>query len=153
MNRRLATFVTLAGGVAAAASIGMSVAQADTYEYTLGPDQSFYTQLSTTPFSNVESGDSYITVKDLTTGVSTEYGSYGYGNEVLNPFNGSVESWNLTTDYSNAFVPDGTQIDVMEFGNGFANQFVDAAATTAGAMNTITDTLITPFGDYTLFSF
>ena len=49
------------------------------------------------------------------------------------------------------FLPHGTEIDVANFGGGFENDWMDVPAAMAGGTATITDTLITPFGDFTLF--
>jgi hypothetical protein len=52
-------------------------------------------------------------------------------------------------DGGSVFLPEGTQLDVMNYGLGFENLWVDIPA--AGAdPGSITDTLITPFGDFTL---
>jgi hypothetical protein len=153
MNRRLVTLGTFAGGIAAAAVVGMSAAHADDLVYTLGTGGDFYDQLSTTAFRNVEQGYTYLNVDDTTTGVTTSDGTYAYGNEVLNPFTGAVESFHLSTyDGSDLGIPDGTQVDQWDFIAGYANQFVDIPGVD-GALNTISDTLLTPFGDFTLFSF
>ncbi len=145
------------------AVVGMSAAQADTYEYTLGPDVYFGPlsdpvggNISTNAFHEVLTGTSYIEAKDITTGVSVDdYTLYGQGTETLNPYTGAVESWNLietNEDVAGTGLTVGSQVDVLEFGSGFANQVVDIPGV-EGALATITDTLITPFGDLTLFSF
>jgi hypothetical protein len=46
-------------------------------------------------------------------------------------------------------LPAGTQIDLMDYGLGFENQWVDIPAVGMDP-GSITDTLITPFGDFTL---
>jgi len=152
---RLAALGTLAGGITAAALISASAAHADVYEYTLD-DSDFYQQASTTPFGNELLGTTYLDIKDVTTGVTTTYGEYGYGNEVLNPLTGTVESFAITT-YNEADnvagIPDGSQIFVTELGGGFANELVNVPAATQGALDSITDTLVTPYGDLVLLSF
>lgn len=169
-KQRWTVLAGIAAGLATAVTLGISAAQADTYTYTLDPDTGSYfgpidglsgsgLNISTNPFQEVLSGTSYIAAKDVTSGATFNDGElYGQGTETLNPYTGAVESWNLIeTNPSDGLAGTGlvlgSQIDVMELGGGFANQVVDIPATMTGAMNTITDTLITPFGDYTLFSF
>ena len=159
MCRRFLSLGAFVSGIAAATFVGMSAAHADDYIYSLyNPD--FTQEAATMPFQNELLGTSGFDNIDVTTGVESFGYVIGSGNETLNPFTGAVENWDLNiisnlgpadvgTDFG---LPVGSQIDVMELGNGFANQFVDAPGL-AGAMNTITDTLVTPFGDYTLFSF
>lgn len=49
----------------------------------------------------------------------------------------------------NVVVPDaGSELDVMNFGGGFENEWVDAVDSSGG--HTTTDTIITPFGNYTI---
>ncbi|WIM89788.1 hypothetical protein PT015_10380 [Candidatus Mycobacterium wuenschmannii] len=158
MNHRLTTLTTCAGGFAAALLMQMSAAHADdTFIYTLDPgDQVFNTELSTTLFQNILEGHAGIDALD--SNINLPYNDFiqGSGVETLNPFTGAVMNWDLVVTDNGGFLatylPAGSQIDVMELGSGFSNQFVDIPGV-AGALNSITDTLITPFGDYTLFSF
>jgi hypothetical protein len=46
--------------------------------------------------------------------------------------------------------PVGSVYDVINFGHGFENFYSDIAPTTAGAPDTLSDTLVTPFGDIPL---
>jgi hypothetical protein len=151
---RITTLGILAGGITAAALTSASAAYADVYEYTLD-DSDFATQASTTPFGNVVQGDTYLDTTDVTTGQTYTFDEFGYGNEVLNPLTGTVESYAITT-YNEADnvggIPDGSAIYVSEFGGGFANELVNIPATSAGALDSITDTLVTPYGDFVLFS-
>ena len=71
-------------------------------------------------------------------------------------FFGSFTNDYLLTDGSGAtggnpydvFLPSGTQIDLMNYGAGFENLWVDTPTLADGS--SIVDTLITPFGDFTL---
>jgi hypothetical protein len=157
MNRCLLALGTFAGGITAAACVGMSAAHADQIVVTLDPTaEDFLTQQSTTPFSDVLSGGTYLNVTDTTlseTGIDLVHGD---GNLVLNPFTFAEEGYNLNIDQAvggfETVIPVGTQVDVMFLATGYTNEFFDFPGVD-GALNTLTDTLITPFGDYTLFSF
>ena len=79
--------------------------------------------------------------------VSTASDSSGDINEaILVTSDASGTAGNVTGDVP----PVGSVFDTLTYGDsGFENIYTDLASTTAGA-DTITDTLVTPFGDFTI---
>jgi hypothetical protein len=108
----------------------------------------------------VLSGSAYLDAKDVTSGLTFDDHEFlGTGTETLNPFTQTVESLNVLVNYidpdagASIGLDNTATVSVTEFGSGFANQLVDVWAAVPGELGSFTDTLITPFGDFTLFSF
>ncbi|MGV0907237.1 hypothetical protein [Mycobacterium novum] len=109
---------------------------------------------SAPPLFQVAEGDQSF---DITSGSgtdATDLGSVTASENVTNLFGGIHNTQFTITDVdpaSDATASDlptvGTVYDVMNFGNGFANIYT-AIPGSEGAANSITDTLVTPFGNF-----
>ncbi|MDQ2628572.1 MAG: hypothetical protein M3Y90_16460 [Actinomycetota bacterium] len=109
---------------------------------------------SAPPLFQVAEGDQSF---DITSGSgtdATDLGNVTASENVTNLFGGIHNTQFTITDVdpaSGASASDlptvGTVYDVMNFGNGFANIYTDVPGA-EGAANSITDTLVTPFGDF-----
>jgi hypothetical protein len=83
----------------------------------------------------------------------TEVGSIGTTENVTSLFGitntGFDVTGGLTSGSLTGLPADGTVYDVTNFGSGFENVYTDIPGA-AGAAGTVTDTFVTPFGDYNL---
>lgn len=68
----------------------------------------------------------------------------------LDEFNDSTETVLVTSSSDAALLPQGSEFEVVNFGNGFESVYSDIPSVIAGGHDTITDTLVTPLGDFTL---
>lgn len=111
---------------------------------------------SAPPLFQVAEGDQSF---DVTSGGgtdATDLGNVTASENVTNLFGGIHNTEFTITDLdpaSGATASDlpavGTVYDVMNFGNGFENIYTDIPGAD-GAANSITDTLVTPFGDFNI---
>jgi hypothetical protein len=150
-TRRIAlTLSAAAGGLAVAALLPLATANADPITYGFSPDMPGSVQDISVgglaPFDQTleESGLFDVTQSGFATlqldGLLSNYVDiFGIHNQEF-----LVTSNNIFT------VPEGTVIDQLSFGSGIENVYVDTVGTAAGGGNTITDTLITPFGDFNI---
>jgi hypothetical protein len=79
-------------------------------------------------------------------------GLFQVDNEVITDPFGPASSELLVTssEQGNSAPPVGSVYDVINIGGGFENVYSDIAPTTAGGADTLSDTLVTPFGDIPL---
>jgi hypothetical protein len=66
----------------------------------------------------------------------------------LDRFNDSTETI-LVTNSTDAALPQGSEFEIVNLGNGFESVYSDIASVTAG-QDVITDTLVTPLGDISI---
>jgi len=79
-------------------------------------------------------------------------GSFQVDNEVItDPFGpASAELLVTSSEQGTSAPPVGSVYDVINIGGGFENLYSDIAPTTPGGTDTLSDTLVTPFGDIPL---
>jgi hypothetical protein len=78
-------------------------------------------------------------------------GSFEVDNEVITSAFGPASSELLVTSSTGTSAPPvGSVYDVIDIGYGFENVYSDIAPTTPGGADTLSDTLVTPFGDLPL---
>lgn len=134
----------------------IAVAVADDYDYDLTPDTSTFMGGPVEgfpPFFSEVTGSERWSFTDLTTnsvaaldvfpGTDTET---TIGSFTTNDFTGScgiIESSNFVLDGG------GLQVDLASFGGGYENELVDVPS--GGDAPGLSDLLITPMGDFTLF--
>lgn len=157
-SRRIAlTLGTAAGGLLAAAFLPMAVANADEFVYTPEPGQ-FTPDPSTdwgTPglLSGATGGDLWQTADIGSGGTNVLYyipSLFGSDNDTLFLKLISNDLFTVTAHASDpGALATGSVIDYTNFGLGYGNEFVDAAA--GSATPGLTDMAITPFGDFLLF--
>jgi hypothetical protein len=153
MNRRIrSTIGAAAGGILAAAFLPVAVAFAD--DYTLVPEsQEVDTSVSGLP-----------PLYEVTMGTA----QFGAENSALNTiygvFNADVTTFTTSSGFGNQeivdtggqlgglTVPTGSIFDFTNFGGGFENEYsdIDGTVGTFAGPDTITDTFITPFGDFNI---
>lgn len=82
----------------------------------------------------------------------TSTGSFQADSNVITNAMGLVNQELLVTSAASgtSAPPDGSIYDVLNIGHGFENFYSDIAPTTAGGPDTVSDTLVTPFGDIPL---
>lgn len=114
------------------------------------------TQGTGTPgFFETGSGDQNFEVFGSATGSSTptELGAVSSTENVTNLFGITNTGFDITGQLSggslSALPADGTVFDVTNFGSGFENIYTDVPGA-AGAAGSVTDTFVTPLGDYNL---
>jgi hypothetical protein len=155
----------IAGGLLAAAFFPMAVAFADdasdssifdpllqeffgfqrdasqpTTVYSVSGEPPFYQSIHQTEFFGTDS--------TATLGA----GSFQVDNEVItDPFGpASAELLVTSSEGGTSAPPVGSVYDVINIGGGFENFYSDLAPTTPGGADTLSDTLVTPFGDIPL---
>ena len=76
-------------------------------------------------------------------------GSFQVDNEVItDPFGpASAELLVTSSEEGTSAPPVGSVYDVINIGGGFENLYSDIAPTTPGGADTLSDTLVTPFGN------
>jgi hypothetical protein len=81
-------------------------------------------------------------------------GSFQVDDEVItDPFGpASAELLVTSSDDATSAPPVGSVYDVINIGGGFENLYADIAPTTPGGADTLSDTLVTPFGDIPLMT-
>ncbi|HEU4361269.1 MAG TPA: hypothetical protein VFR27_07135 [Mycobacterium sp.] len=81
-------------------------------------------------------------------------GSFQTNNEVISTAYGpaSLEVLVTSSDPGTSAPPVGSVYDVINIGAGFENVYADIAPTTPGGSDTLSDTLVTPFGDIPLMT-
>lgn len=111
---------------------------------------------SAPPLFQVGEGDQSFEVTSGSGTDATDLGNVTASENVTNLFGGIHNTQFTITDLdpaSGATASDlpavGTVYDVMNFGNGFQNIYTDIPGAD-GAANSITDTLVTPFGDFNI---
>jgi hypothetical protein len=67
----------------------------------------------------------------------------------LDEFNDSTETILVTSTSDAAALPQGSEFEIVNLGNGFESVYTDIVSATAG-QDTITETLVTPLGDISL---
>jgi hypothetical protein len=151
MNRRITLTVgATAAALLAAAFLSAAVAFADD-TFTLVPDgpevitsasgyAPFYQDTVGTAVFDANQGNPFVTLGEFNAEVNTVTTSWGYENQEIVDTGGQLGG--LT-------VPTGSIFDFTNFGGGFENEYSDIVGT-MGAPNTITDTFITPFGDFNI---
>jgi hypothetical protein len=154
MNRRFTlTVAAAAGGLLAAAFLPLAVAFADD-DYTLyaqGPEVDtsirglapLYQDIVGTNVFEAGQGNPVTIDGQFNADVNTFTTSSGFENQEIIDTGGQLGSLS---------VPTGSLFDFTNFGGGFENEYSDIEGTvgTLVAPNTITDTLITPFGDFNI---
>jgi hypothetical protein len=138
----------VAGGLLAAMSVSSGIAGADVWSIETATDDGYDAPavLSVSgmpPFDQtlIEQGyfgvyDHDLGVIDDNSGILTSTDSFGVINQDL-----VVNSYNLD-------VPDHSVIDILNFGAGYENVYADLPGLGAGGTNLITDTVVTPFGNF-----
>lgn len=150
---------TTPGDTTPTGSEGFTIGQ-DTFTPVQADGSEGFTPLtplfSAPPFFQVGEGDQSFDVSSGTGSGATDLGNVTASENVTNLFGGVHNTEFTITDVdpaSGATAADlpavGTVYDVANFGNGFENIYTDIPGTD-GAANTITDTLITPFGDFNI---
>lgn len=111
---------------------------------------------SAPPFFQVGEGDQSFDVTSGTGSGATDLGNVTASEDVTNLFGGihntefTITGVDPASGATAADLPAvGTVYDVANFGNGFENIYTDIPGAD-GAANTITDTLVTPFGDFNI---
>lgn len=111
---------------------------------------------SAPPLFQVGEGDQSFDVTSGSGTGATDLGNVTASENVTNLFGGIHNTQFTITDVdpaSDATASDlpavGTVYDVMNFGNGFENIYTDIPGAD-GTANSITDTLVTPFGDFNI---
>jgi hypothetical protein len=156
----LVGFAAAVGAFGAAAMMSTATARADgTTEIYVPDPATLDAQVAEgfPPFISVLQGQEEWTVPGLPSGnafeatgadTQTTFGSFTNDDFLyLGSFQGASGPVGVA-------VPDltvGTQIDLANFGGGFENEWIDALPEGQLDGGIITDTLITPFGDFTLF--
>lgn len=81
-------------------------------------------------------------------------GSFATNNEIITTAYGPASLELLVTDSEpgTSAPPVGSVYDVINIGAGFANVYADIAPTTPGGPDTLSDILVTPFGDIPLMT-
>jgi hypothetical protein len=165
-SRRITwTSGVIAGGLLAAAFFPMAVAVADdasdssifdpllqeffgfqrdasepTTVYSISGEATFYQSIHQTEFFGT----------DPTSTLPS--GSFQVDNEVItDPFGPASAELLVTSSAEGTSAPPvGSVYDVINIGGGFENFYSDIAPTTPGGADTLSDTLVTPFGDIPL---
>ncbi|MGH3563091.1 MAG: hypothetical protein ACRDTN_15230 [Mycobacterium sp.] len=141
-----------AGGLVATTFLPVTVAFADTYVDV--PDPATFNPTQATegfpPFYNVETGTEHWTINDVSNGSSAFDQLSGIDTQTTLGFFTTDDFLVTFNDGAAGAPPDGSQVDYANFGLGFANEWIEAPAATAGGAPTITDLFITPFGDFPL---
>jgi hypothetical protein len=158
MSRRI-TLTLAAGGLVAAGFLPMAVAFADDEGVIFEPSNGSYYLDSTGPLppSVIDSGP-------ISIGAGDEYWDAVVGYDSANPiaYPDALPGYEVYTTIgsftNDAFIvqgglpivpiPEGTLIDVADFGGGYANDWIDVPGTGLGSG--VSDLLITPFGDLPL---
>jgi hypothetical protein len=136
MNRRGITLslAAAAGGLLAAAFVPTAVASADIVDLFTPDTSTFDPTTGTEDWNDIFLPDSS---QDVLDGFTT--------NDTVEKFGSIVNDYATVTGFTTG--PEvGSDIDYLQFGGGFANEFVYEPGVTPA----ITDLLITPFGDITL---
>ncbi len=152
------TLGATAGGMFAVAFFPMAVAFADAsdasafnqfFEEFFGFQQdtsvapTFYSVTGELPiFQDVHLAESFTTDPTGT----LPAGSFQVDNEVITTPFGPASSELLVTS-SDGGPPVGSVYDVIDIGHGYENVYSDIAPTTPGGTDTLSDTLVTPFGN------
>jgi hypothetical protein len=164
MTTRITTTLgAAAGGLLAAAFLPMAVAFAD--DYTNDPQTPLdVLSQSGNPFlSSEDSGVQFFDVVDTTNSPTGEYDVvgqyYAAVNDVYGP-NGDLLNQEQTVLAESGYgttgaapgdePPQGSVLDTTNFGSGFENEYSDLAGAGTGGSNLITDTFVTPFGDFNI---
>ena len=161
MNRRRITLTlgAFAGGLLAAAFLPLAPANADTTDIW-APDTSTFDPTSAPqgypPFVDVLQGTEtwYLTnppagFHEFLAGVDTQTIIGSFTNDDFLDTMGEGGTGSLSEAAATAAPDLYIHIDLANFGGGFENEWMSVPGVD-GAAATITDTLITPFGDFTL---
>ena len=146
------TVTAAAGGLLTAMSLSAGTAQADDYSITpLDPGTDVVSETGMPPFyqSVIQQG-TFEVERDFTGGGSAA-GSISGTLYTDNSFGMSNEDFIVSS--GTLGIPDHSVIDIANFGGGFENLYADIPAYEYGAQvvpQEITDTLITPFGDFNI---
>lgn len=149
------TLGALAAGAIAAALSSAAVASADEYDFI--PDTTSFVPSQVEgfpPLIDEMTGTEKWSVEDLTTN-TVKFADIFDGTDTHTAIGSFTNDDYLTSsafiDFNGPatfIVPSGVEIDLADFGSGFANEWMDIpVGTDAG----ISDLLITPFGDFELF--
>jgi hypothetical protein len=160
LHRALLSCGAAAGGLLAAALLPAAAAVADD-TWVLTPDISTFVATQADgfpPFFDHATGTEHLDVLDASPGQSGFGSTFTFGVDTHTVF-GSFTNDDLvlhspdisfgSTDGSVLYLPAGSEIDVANFGDGFINQWLDVPVTGVGP-GSITDLLITPFGDFNI---
>jgi hypothetical protein len=164
-SRRIAlTSGVIAGGLLATAFLPMAIALADdasessifdpllqeffgfqrdasqpTTVYSVSGEPPFYQSIHQTEFFGTDPTS------------TLPAGSFQVDNEVItDPFGPASAELLVTSSEGGSAPPVGSVYDVINIGGGFENVYSDIAPTTPGGADTLSDTLVTPFGDIPL---
>lgn len=154
-KRRLTRVIAATSGILAAALLPVGTAFADDYDFT--PNVSTFVPSQAEgypPLIDVVTGTEKWNIFDLTTNTAS-VSNILLGTDTHTTFGSFVNDDFLTSSGltilgppDNLVLPEGTEIDLANFGLGFENAWMDIpTGTDAG----ISDLLITPFGDFELF--
>jgi hypothetical protein len=136
MSRRRVTFTlaAAAGGILAAAYLPVAVASADIVDLFTPDTSTFDPTTGTEDWNYIYLPDAS---QDVVDGFTTK--------DTVETFGSIVNNYATVTAFTTG--PEvGSDIDYLQLGGGFANEFVYEP----GVSPAITDLLITPFGDFTL---
>jgi hypothetical protein len=143
------------GGVLAAASLSLATAAADTW--TVSPDfdvntglpPSVISETGMPPFyQDVLTQGAYEVIDTDNTGYSNGYAEIGGLLSTTNMLGMTNADFVVNSNAFPGIVPTHSVIDIANFGGGFENQYVDLVGLGANGSNEITDTVITPFGNF-----
>lgn len=102
-----------------------------------------YTSISSLPLQQTIVGTQAYTVSDG--------GSFdGISLHSVNAFGPDVEEIFVNGDTTAGAPSDGSVFTTLDYGHGVENVYSDVVGTGAGGTNTVTDTLVTPLGDFKL---
>jgi hypothetical protein len=164
-NRRRVALVlaAAAGGLLSAALLPAPLAFADDYANEPGSAFELVGQDGFPPLYAQDSGVQLFDVVDTTDSPTGDYDVVGqYDALVTNTYgpSGSLFNQEETVVGQSASGPNGTDpgdepnigsvFDTTNFGGGFENEYSDLVAYGAGAKDVITDTFVTPFGDFNI---
>jgi hypothetical protein len=153
-QRRMFTIGAVTGGLLTAALLPMAVAFADNFDFT--PDITTFAPTQVEgypPLINEVTGAEQWKFFDLNSNTSLPVNIDGTDTETtIGSFTNDdflkVASLTVTTSSGTIELPAGSEIDLANFGLGFGNEWLDIPS---GPDAGISDLLITPFGDFTLF--
>jgi hypothetical protein len=147
--RRVASSLTIAGGGVLAAISLAAPATADVWSI----DPTVYgfdivSQSGMPPFDQTVLEDgSFRVVHVFPDGSTGGYSPSGLL-EVTHSFGMTNDDLVVASSSAGSYLPDHSVIDILNLGNGFENIYADLPGDGTGGANLITDTLVTPFGNF-----
>jgi hypothetical protein len=148
IRRSMFAFTAAAGGLLAALSISTATAHAD--DWAIGPvdglaPPELLSESGMPPFDQtfLQQGLFELTIpsgeEDATDGQLSTTDSFGVINQDF-----------VSDDSLSSAVPTHSIVDIWNLGGGYENVYTDLVGLGTGGANEITDTVITPFGDFNI---